>query len=366
MSTTHKEYFQGLNYTIGNEDPIVEYEALPANAEHVVAVAGSGSRVVPLFAKHPHRVTCIDASREQLLFTELRISSVKELQHNEFIAFWGYPGKSMTPPERRTLFERLDCSTRAKEFALMLFERHDWKPLLYIGAWEQTFKKMSALNTIIMAGKGRQLFNTQTPPEQHTYLQTRFPHRAWSASIFLLGNAVVFNALLYKGRFPQKNIPSSLYTFYKNAFERLLNQGVARTNFFLQLVFFGTLQFPEGLPLECDESIFLNAQRGIRAATIQYVHGDIFTQIKHSPIPIDFVSLSDVPSYLTPPMEQRFLEDLRDSLSPEAIVVNRYYLRIPEHLDDRGYINITNEFMNVIRKERVQMFSFGIYKKSAL
>ncbi len=366
MSTNKKGYFSGLNYSIGNEDPIVEYETLPNNASHVLAVAGCGSRVVPLFAKNPQRVTCVDASTEQLWFTQLRIASVKALCHDEFIAFWGYPGNSISPSQRRVLFERLDLLEDAKNYTTILFERHHWTPLLYIGRWERTFRKLSVINKVLIGGKGRHLFDAQTPKEQDEYLRTQFPHRAWLSSIFLLGNAAVFNALLYKGRFPKKNIPSSLYVFYKTTFQHLLTHTLARKNFFLQLVFLGKLQFREGLPLECDETIFKDAQQGIRNATIQYVHGDIVTEVKKTATPIDFISLSDIPSYLEPPMEQEFLQEMRDYLSPEATVVNRYYLRVPEKLDVRGYTNVTSGFTDAIKKERVQMFSFGIYKKRAL
>ena len=64
-------YFSKLNYSFANEDTTVEMEILPKGAQRVVCVAGSGSRVLPLLAKKPHKLVCADLSEQQLYITEL-------------------------------------------------------------------------------------------------------------------------------------------------------------------------------------------------------------------------------------------------------------------------------------------------------
>ena len=87
------EYFsKKLNYTLANEDTATELAILPRGLKHVVAVAGSGGRVLPLFAQNPQHVSCVDLSLEQLMLTELRIAAAQVLQHSEFLSFFGYPG----------------------------------------------------------------------------------------------------------------------------------------------------------------------------------------------------------------------------------------------------------------------------------
>lgn len=80
----------GLNYTLANEDTGFEYSFLKPDSEHIVSVAGSGSRVFPFLAKNPKKVSCIDLSLNQLRLTELRVESTRLLSFAEFQAFWGY------------------------------------------------------------------------------------------------------------------------------------------------------------------------------------------------------------------------------------------------------------------------------------
>ena len=234
---------------------------------------------------------------------------------------------------------------------------------MYAGKWEQTFQILSWINRKIVGKKGLGVFACRSKEEQEKYLNNIFPKRAWSFSIFLLGNAIVFNALLYKGSFPKKNIPKSMHSFYTERFEYLFKQDLVCNNYFLQLLFFGKLQFPEGLPIECDRNIFLKAKRGLQGTYIKYVLGDIIEEIQRVTPLINFLSLSDVPSYLFAPREQEFLQDIKKNISPDGIVVNRYYLRIPENLNTDGYKNITNNFKKIIAKEKIQMYSFGIYTR---
>jgi len=50
-------------------------------------------------------------------------------------------------------------------------------------------------------------------------------------------------------------------------------------------------------------------------------------------------------------------------LSARGIVVNRYYLRVPENLNVSGYQNITDNFRETIAREKIQMYYFGIFQK---
>lgn len=359
-----KNYFDSLNYTIGNEDTTLELEILPEEAQHIFAIAGSGSRIIPLLVKNPRLITCIDSSKEQLSITELRIATLRELDYDDFLTFWGYPSEKVATNKRKSVFDNLVISSQAREIMNLFFEKNNWGSLLYAGKWEKTFKKLSRVNRIITKEKGLGIFNYQTQEEQAKYFKLKFPRKAWSFVIFLLGNAVVFNSMLYKGTFPKKNISESLYSFYVKRFDYLFKQDLARKNYFLQLLFFGELRFPEGLPLECNKEIFFKAKNGLQKTQIKYMLGDAITEASRSSVPIDFLSLSDIPSYLKAPREQSFLQEIKNNISPGGIIVNRYYLRHPENLNFDGYQNIAAKFKEAISKEKIQMYSFGIYQKN--
>jgi len=245
-----------------------------------------------------------------------------------------------------------------------VFEKNSWESILYEGRWEKTFFKLSKLNKFFVGSKGTNVFSCQTKEDQERYLVNKFPHKAWSLSVLMLGNAVVFNSLLYKGSFPKRNIPGTAHNFYLSAFNRLFSQDIVRKNYFLQLLFFGKLQFVEGLPIECDPDVYKKIKTNLlRGIEIQYICGDVIDVSKKSPHPINFLSLSDTPSYFSPPKEQNFMRDIEGSMVQGGLVVNRYYLRTPEHLNTEGYRNVTDTYNEAISKESTQMYSYGIYQK---
>jgi S-adenosylmethionine-diacylglycerol 3-amino-3-carboxypropyl transferase len=355
-------YFNKLNYTLANEDTSMELGIFPTGMEHLVSVAGSGGRVLPLLAKQPRRVTCVDLSQEQLWLTELRFESARELSHREFLAFWGYPPFAAEPARRRELFEKIQLSPPARQFLEALFGENQWESILYLGKWERTFGKLSAANRTLIGQNGIGLFTALTDSEHRSYLKTRFPHRTWSLVLGLLGNANVFNSLLYKGHFPKKNIPGSSYQFYKTAFDRLFEQGPARENFFLQMMFFGRVLFAEGCPVECDQEVFELVKRGLAKAEVRYVRGNIVEEAERSPVPISALSFSDVPSYFSGSTEKRFMQAIRPKMAPGGLVVIRSYLRVPEGTDLQGYEDVTSKFSKAIQAEKTQMYKVDIYR----
>ena len=359
------DYFNHLNYTLGNEDTALELALLPREAGHVFSVAGSGSRILPLLAKQPKQVTCVDVSQAPLYLAELRIESARALEHAEFLAFWGYPPRQADPKARQALFGRIELSAAAHRFCRGLFETNRWESVLYEGRWEKTFAKLSRIVRKITGKRGIGLFDAKTRSEHLKYLKEKFPRKAWSATVFLLGNVVVFNALLYKGQLPKKNTSGGMYRFYIKAFDRLFEQGPARENFFLQLVFLGKIRFSEGNPVECDPEVFAEMKKGLSRVEIRYRLGDVIGEAQKSPEPIGFFSFSDVPSYFSGRAEKMFLQQIAPGLAPGALVVVRNYLHVPKGTDTSGYENVTSSYRRAIDQEKVQMYLIDIYRRRA-
>lgn len=363
--TLEPEYFQDLNYTFGNEDSALENGVLPLGVTHVMSIAGSGSRVLPLFARSPKEVTCVDISPRQLYLTELRIESVRALEYETFLGFWSYPGGSLTPEKRKRTFEALPLSPAAREYLVSRFEGADWGSLLYEGKWEKTFAKLNRVNRLLTGSKGARIFEYAEAPEYFSYLENEFPHTSWSLTVRLLGNAAVFNRLLYKGSLPEKNVPETMHTYYMDAFRRLFAQGPARDNFFLQLLFFGEVHYREGLPIECRPETFARIKAGIGEAKINYYRGSMVEAVRSSAQSVDFLSFSDAPSYFNAQTQKTYLQEMAGNLNPEALIVMRNYLRLPEGTDENGFSDATGEFQELIDKEKVQMYYIRILRKRA-
>ena len=361
-----KTYFSSsLNYTLANEDARIEYELLPEGVSHAMTVAGSGSRVVPLLAKNPEILSCVDLVPIQLHLTQMRIEALRKLSHEEYLGLLGYPGgvQEVTAKMRREWFESLDLTEQARADLRGVFEEIKWKPLLYLGKWENTFRKLNRVNRLLTREAGRRIFECKTLEDQRQYLHQHFPKRAWSAVLVLVANSAVFNALLYKGEFPKKNTPGSMLSFYTHNFANLLENTLARENFFLQLCFFGELKFPEGNPPECDPRIFAQAKAALIDVEVRYCQASIIDQVRLATEKVDFVSLSNVPSYFTGDLEREFLQDIKPGLASNGRVVLRHYLHVPEATNRHGYRSLSSgnaDFQKLFASEKVGMYDIEL------
>jgi S-adenosylmethionine-diacylglycerol 3-amino-3-carboxypropyl transferase len=360
------DYFNSLNYTLANEDTTLEMRVLPESARHVLAVAGSGARVLPLLARMPDKVTCVDLSREQLLLTELRFASARSLRREDYLCFWGYPPRLVSPDFRKRVFSDLEISRDCREFFEALFLRSGWNSLLYTGRWETTFAKISKLCQTLLGKDALRIFEAKNFNEHMLFMSREFSQVRWNTLVFLIGNSTFFNALLYKGHFPQKNVPGSHRRYYKDAFNRIFAGGIPRENFFLQLTLLGKILFEEGNPVECESGVYEKIQSGLKNAKVIYRLGNVVDVVSESAVdPIDFVSLSDVPSYFDEKTSRDFLQTMARGLNDGAWVVARYYLRVINWMSREGFIRVNESFAKEIEEEKTQMYHIDIFRKGS-
>lgn len=348
---------QRLNYTLANEDTGLEINVLPLDLNKVVSVCGSGSRCLPLLSKHPKNLTLVDLSDDQLALAELRIELVRRFNHELFLRFLGYPvgltSRPMLSSERKSLFKELNLSNTSRLRLNHYFEKHAFESILYQGKWEQSFAKLSFIAQTILGQKNIIDFFEYGKP---------LPEKRWAAVLAIVGHSKVFNALMYQGDFPKKNLPISYFSFYQNAFKRLFDHGSPQKNFFLQLCLLGRLKYNQGLPVEAQESVFYQAKEALRQCDVQFKQASISQLLKHDRN-VDAVSMSDVPSYFKKPLEQTFMQDMASALNPGALVINRYYLRVPENIQLAGYLDVTQNYTRQIQQELTQMYQIQILER---
>jgi S-adenosylmethionine-diacylglycerol 3-amino-3-carboxypropyl transferase len=149
-------YFQGLNYSLANEDSQIESDLLPLGTRSVLAVAGSGARVLPLLSKGPATLTVIDLSPAQLALTELRIALARSAQRSEFLEFLGY--RETTAARRLEIFRSLPLSEGTR--ALCQREADRWAPCgwIYLGKWERHFLKVNRILRSILGTRIDRIF----------------------------------------------------------------------------------------------------------------------------------------------------------------------------------------------------------------
>lgn len=358
------QFFSGLNYTLANEDSGVEMSIVRPELDHVVSVAGSGARVLPLFASMPRSLTCVDLSEQQLLLTELRIESCRVLCFEDYLAFWGYPPANDDSRYRRELFSKLSLSDNCKRLFLSLFENGNWSSLLYGGKWERTFSKIAKICQSVLGDSVHELFHNDDFSQHLSYMKDCFPHYKWRFLVFLIGNSSFFNTLLYKGSFPKKNVAESHFKYYYDAYKRIFERFLPRDNFFLQLTLLGCLKYESGSPIECRRHVFEKIKEGICLSHVRFRVGNIVELVEHSvDSPVDFLSLSDVPSYFDEATAHRFLRRMSPGLADGADVVVRCYLRELVDTNTDGFDDVSEQFRALFASEMTQMYRMSVFRK---
>lgn len=357
-----QKYFSGLNYTLGNEDTSVEIDLIKKlKPKNIFSICGSGGRSLPLMHSEAVDLTLSDLSKEQLQLAELRLVTYRQFSHEDFLLFWGYfpYTDNNYSTQRRELFNQLKLSTATQQFFTNVFNEIKFDSLLYLGKWERTFAVFAKVNRALLGRDFDRILRFDNLEEQIEYYHREFPIKRWKALIHVLGNKAMFNALLYKGDFITKNSPLSHFDYYFQSFDRLFTRDLAQKSFFLQLCFYGKIKSLLGVPVEASMDSF---ERIKEAKTpVLYVQEDFVTYLSRGEKKYDFLSLSDVPSYFQGDLEKDFMQKIRPSLIPGAIVVTRYYLRKSE-CDLSGYVDITETHSKIIELEKVQMYEIRVYK----
>lgn len=357
------QYFTKLNYTLANEDTKFEYDILPYQSDHVLSVCGSGSRVLPLLAKSPKMLSLIDSSPTQLALTELRIELVKNHSYQEFLNFLGYPSQLEEDPKRRMeMFSCLSLSKESKSILKDIFQHNQWGPIIYEGKYEKTLITISKLLHKLVGNSLRKNQQIEAKEELIKVYQENFPKKRFKIFLKLISNQNLLNALLYKGNHPKKNISLTYSEYYQQLFNNLFSKITWLDSYFLYFLVFGKLDQKTLYPLEAQESIFAEMKVGAGKADISYYQGffpDVMDQI---PKNINFISLSDIPSYFSHSLGKQYLQILRPFMAKNGLICIRYFLHKSLHLKTEHYVNLNDLYQEKIATECTQIYDIDIFK----
>jgi S-adenosylmethionine:diacylglycerol 3-amino-3-carboxypropyl transferase len=174
-----------------------------------------------------------------------------------------------------------------------------------------------------------------------------------------LGGGIFFNSLMYGGKFPKNNLGISNREFYIKTFRKLFQDYSAQKNPFLQFLFFGKLK--NVLPFVAKKENFEKIKKNLLEIEFEFLEGDFRTEIQKFKN-IDFVSMSDIVSYLSDEGSFDVLENIKNSLKKNAIVISRAYLNVPK-INSKSFLDMSRKFKNEIEKEKTQMYDIKIFQK---
>ncbi|MBC7690775.1 MAG: DUF3419 family protein [Methylotenera sp.] len=330
------EYFTGINYSLANEDTWVEYRLAPQNAKAIVAVAGSGSRVLPLLARSPRLLEIVDLSEAQLYLAELRMEAVRELSHEEFLHFLGYRGAifdgDLLDNSRAKLFKRLKLSEKCFGY---WNENREWEKrgVIYLGKWENHFIKLGKLLSKIIRLNAAPLFEAHSIKEQNLLLKKHWNETRFRNFLRVALSEFVFQKFLYGKQFAgskeKRTAKEPTWKMVDREMNRLFKTTLLRKNYFIQMIYLGAIRFEEGLPAEAHPEIFAAAKAALRSGKteITYLQKDFVELTREKPY--DFYSLSDAISYVADEPAKQFLSRLPDTVALGSTMVIRSFMRQP-------------------------------------
>lgn len=347
--------FGGLNYSFGNEDNSVEQALLPHNVSSVATVCHSGAQLIGFLAKEPRAINVIDISEEQLIVAQLRMHLLRTLSHADYLRFWGYAPYDREQPIsfRKAALRGFEHEERAANWF------NTTNHPLYVGKWEQTCRRLSRLYRFLLGADALHLFSCRTREEQDEFLRVRFPKHRWRVVV----NAACVLASSYTfmrpDQLPPGASPRDLFPEYKRIFSSLLKHNLAADNFFLQMILLGRMS--TALPLEAQHAIYEKAQHAVSRCKVAFVKSDVFTHLQSS-TPYDFVTLSNVPSYLECNRKRSYLQEIKTGIAPGGQVVARNFLN-PHRPSTEGYDDKSEQVRDILNAECTQVYEIALYQR---
>lgn len=363
-----KSFFESpaLNYSLANEDTRVEASILPPHAESVLSVGGSGSRVIPLLARNPKKLTVVDISPQQISFIKMKLAALATFDHEQYRGFLGIAPQCVPPEVRKDMFSTLPLADADRSCLERIFEQADWAPFVDLGGWERTMRRVAA---IVQQVLGRDvvegLFECRTVAEQLEHFDRNVSEKRWAALIRIFSSAAFFNLALYRFRFPQMNVSDDLFGFYRDALSRALNLAPARENFFLQMLFLGRIVHGDGVPHEFEKSAFEAAKEGFATCEISFETTGLLERLRSCEAEFSFLSVSDVPSYFEPDVARDWLQTARRALRPGGLLIARYYRHIPGPADADGLAHVNFRHQELLTREWTQFYVFDVLERIA-
>lgn len=355
-------YFQGLNYSLANEDTWVEHQLLPTEVDSIFTVCGSGSRVLPLIAKNPGQIHVVDLSETQLKLFRLRLAAAKNLSPAEFHYLLGYT--QVSPLSRSQLMAKLPLSPDDQNFWKSQESAWQNAGFIYLGKWERHFMKMGKYFQLIPGVNVAPLFEAKDLTEQKEIIK-----KYWKPAFFKFYTKVVLNEwisnkLLYKGSYAgakaARTTEMSTADFVFSEFNDLFHHTWVRSNYFLNMIFLNQVTNPECFPAECDPEI-LAAVRASKSQ-VQCHQRDLLSLLNEKPH--DFYSLSDTFSYMKDQEVGAFLSQLPKEIKTNSQMVIRTFMRKPKFAISAPWV--TDPVLNkaLAKKDCTRVYEFTWLKKS--
>jgi len=287
-----------------------------ADYTHLVAVAGSGERVIGLMDNQALKtITAVDINIESLYLLQLKLESLTYMETNQYLKFIGHydSGKEV----RRRGFDIIKgrLSPECREYwedRIHLIE----KGILNAGHFENFLQRVRPLLYVIL---GKNFILRCKQLKKYRWIGPRWKIVSWFFTrqwvYRICGNQD--SAFISDGA-AVSNIPTAL--------TKLINSGKASASFIFHLIFNGHLRHMKecDLPPSLQEKILFNIRERLinNKLMVNYHQADILEYVgnsKNNPAERTFYSLSDILSFEDHNYLQKLIESCLQTSGSQII-----------------------------------------------
>ncbi len=333
------DFYNYLNYSLGNEDWSVEEQALRVNpGDSVICVTASGDRALHLLMTDCTEIVSVDMNRIQNYLLELKIAAIEQLDFEKYLAFLG--GESTI--HRYDIFKYL--KSHLSPVAAAHWEQNKKmieRGVIYQGRVERLTYFGSKFLNLIRHKKNKTLFTFTDLKSQREFIVQEWDTPSWRKMFELLLNPK-FSKLIFNdpglNSFVEYDQQPGKYIYQKML--SYLQNNLARKSVLLQLMFLGKA-LPEAyfpyLTFEGYTKIRKNTQR------LNYKTGNIIDYLNnHATDKFNCFSMSDIASYMPQEVFDKLLQSIHNGAKPNA----RFCIR--EFISKR---HINEPLKNIFRRD---------------
>ncbi|MBA3661851.1 MAG: DUF3419 family protein [Gammaproteobacteria bacterium] len=325
------DFYQSLNYSLGNEDWQVEKKALQVEPDdHVLCVTASGDRPLHLLLTPCKKVVSIDVNQSQNFLLELKIATFKSFDYEKTLAFLG-----CNPSYERQKWYN-EIAPLLSPPAQLYWARHQKQialGIIYQGQTEKLCRLASQFVRFFRKGKNDKLLAIDNIEEQRLFIQANWDTWGFRKAFEILVHPKIFKLF--------SNDPGvTAYTEHADKpgryiYEKMLSylhNHLAKHSPLLQLLMEGKIIKEAYFPYLTAEGFETIRQRLEKIEILTTNIIDYLHQVPKNSF--DCFSMSDIASYMPQSAFERLLQGIIHAAKPHA----RFCLRevisqrhIPDH-----------------------------------
>lgn len=232
MSLKQSVRFDFIRYANCWEDADILYEGLsPAPGKKILSIASAGDNSFLLLKSSPELVVAVDVNKTQLYLTELKKVCIKNLEHEEILAFLGF----LASAERKNIFDKIKGQLNAEC-------RNYWEQqikqiengIIYEGKFEKYFILFSKRILPLIHSKkaAAKLFEQKNEIEQELFYKNTWNNWRWKLLFKIFFSKYVMGKY---GRDPEflKQVQVSVSEYIYSKAAKHLSSTTAQKNFML-------------------------------------------------------------------------------------------------------------------------------------